>query len=479
MQRYLLILGLIASLPIQGHTQTERHQQNVQIQHYDRFWRLSLRFPSRPIYTAVDQSQQGRLLVAFAMDSLPRFTIPVHAALDLQIRSGDTLFISWPTRFKFDAFYFPPGRKLVFDFYPVYPQSSPAETYLQARQKLASGDTSEAIRLFRLAYMQDPSNAQAMLSLAKIFLKQNHIDRAQALFQQLKNTRYPDMQDIALTYLQLIEDIQHEAQSVDEDSLAKEAGTLRYAQADSLPEQPAAENPSQETAKKDTTAAATATQARPAANRQPRPIIVSRRKISRSWFEEASKWFNAVPAGYFAMLLLFPLLTVAFFWLKSLRKPGRGRKSKVSRILRLMEQNKLQQKKREIRQKVETGRSAERRVNIVSDEEAAPSLTAERLSKDNSGGTAAAAGSARFSDLLKARREEPEKRATEPASPAELPYARKREILRMALQGLSVRQIAKELQIGVGEVELALGLGKAGREIDQQLADDQSLDFGA
>ena len=52
----------------------------------------------------------------------------------------------------------------------------------------------------------------------------------------------------------------------------------------------------------------------------------------------------------------------------------------------------------------------------------------------------------------------------------------KRQVLQLALQGKSVTQIARELDMGVGEVELILGFGR--NMLTTPRDEDTSLDFG-
>ena len=481
---YNFIFLLLYSVP--AASQTESRIQQIQVQEYDRFWRLSFHLSRNVEYQLQDLTDENRVILSIPATLDSAATLPPPLALNVHTTSGDgqsRFSISLPQSFKFDHFYFPPGRKIVLDFYPIFEFESAVQSYEMAGRALSRGDTLRAEQLYRSAILQNPGLSNAYLRLGQIYYWRRDTSAARAAFQRLVHDARPDLAARAQAYLDSLSQQKPAAPT-----FIAQADTTAQAAMDTVAIAAAADTVtgSVNEAQSDSIGAAAAT-----AKAAPRPIIVARRKLPRPWYAQIFDGLARIPAK--AVLVVAALMALAgvFFWLLAMRPRrlprNQGREAKrIKRLLKLIEKGKHRRIPgiNDTRTASEKGEQA--RVDLIDESEATP------FAMDS-------APSPRMTRLRRlvdeavlperpvphtAGRESRTRRMAASTPPAgddrrqELKNAAssKRQVLQLALQGKSVTQIARELDMGVGEVELILGFGR--NMLTTPRDEDTSLDFG-
>ncbi len=439
--------------------QPETRIRQVDVQHFDRFWRVSL-YLNRPTKFAVEDRQPRFLTLKVDARTADSLAVPQNEAVLLDINpasEGTNLTVDLPQPFKSDVFYFPPTQKVVLDCYPVFPYPTATRSYEMARRALLQQDTTRAILLFRTALLQDPHLQNAVFRLGEIYLARSELAAARRALAQIDSTARIDLQMKARALLDSLSAPEPEAPppavagAADPDSsTVADESAVAAAKVDSVSSPRAADV---------------------VTKIPPQPIIVARRKLPTGPFA----WLQKLVAEC-GVVALVPLLGVTaavgfFFWFLAMRwaQPGQRREEKhAEHVQELLEKNPVYQRQRALRQKATPGtRAAEKRarVDLREASEASPFVrtpTAHRSAEE------------RLQRIRMRAASRPPAREEE-AGGGRKGRSLKREVVRLALKGKTVTEIARELDIGVGEVELILGFGASAPA--GSTADD-AIDFG-
>ncbi|MDQ7052433.1 MAG: tetratricopeptide repeat protein [candidate division KSB1 bacterium] len=315
MKSYIQILGYILPtlLVIQtafGWAQVNNEIRQIQIQQFDRFWRLSFYLNQSTNYQLEDFSQQNRIAISVPARLAAGVPIPKIGAIDVRVKAtaaGSRITIALPQPFKYDHFYFPPNQKIVVDFYPLFEFESASQSYEMAMRSLSQGDTARATRLYKAALLQNPDLKNALLRLGEVYFWRKDTAAARTAFEQLLGRARPDIESRAKAYLDSLRQLQ--AQSADQRGVAaKQVDEL--AAADSLTSIAVVDTAGEGDSRKAIKATTTEEKQTLA---KPNPIIVARRKISRPFYVQLLEWLQQTPSAIPVLLFGMVALSGIFF----------------------------------------------------------------------------------------------------------------------------------------------------------------------
>ncbi len=446
-----IALLLLMLVPVAAQQQVKIDE--IRFEKYDRFVRFDIAVSNKPVFSFEDDLRHGVLQVhldAEIPQNLPMPQAAPGAIAVLQSGKKTVLQIRYPNKFRYNSFFYAPENKIIID---IYPGKEPAavktpvkntvvaigSTYANALTALQSGDTTKAIALFKKAIEKNPGHDRAYLQLGILHALRNDKEAAIASLQRArKNVEFSFISNL---YLQKLTDSETAVVNAQTISSKLNQKVLKK-------DEPGIEN------QKETGSAGENAAAGP--------------------LKKAGSYLSGRVLTYAGIVIA---LTVLIYLWRLLfgSKPGRktGKDDQVQRILSLMEKNDLYRSA-----KSQTPSSPMEEV----DDEAEPA--AERLSRLNLQDEAVPAAprtalpqekiqlaegyppaerrieSSRLRQIQRTMNENnvvPESRNRLTATALKV----KSQVLDYALDGYSVREIAEKLQVGVGEVELILGLKKA------------------
>lgn len=444
---------------------------DLQVQNFERFWRVVLFIPTEPAYTIEDSSAAGFITVMLQAVPQRLFITPEDSEIRVALSSSDStshLRIGMNHRFRFDAFYFSQGRRLIIDLYPDRDSPELVNSFRAGMQAIQRGDTTAAVKYFNAAIAGWQNPADAHYQLGTIYYYSALWQKAKAHFESALEAGLP--YSLVKIYLENI--ARREAlQTVARPPLPMQENP---ATADTL--QPEAADTAQ-----------AAEDHRESARTVSRvdTIIVAKRRTAKNqlvlFFERVRSLDTdrlSIAAGLAALAL-----ALVFTWLvrkkKALRAASKGRPRR----------NRFWLWRWRSPRRAPAG-SAKRRASSRSSEDTASAQSHAGHRRETAAdgndfiNLVQSATQKLASQRRKHLRVSEEDRRSHGSSTAENSGQENRfspslrnEIRRMAMDGLSVREIARELGMGVGEVELLLDLLQQSTPAVTASRSDSRIDF--
>ncbi len=453
--------------------------ENIRFADFERFRRVEIFTGTAPEYSIIDSTEVGALYLQFAMAASSAIR-PVRDSSGVVIMApnaqGTMVKIALPYRFRYDAFYFAPSGKLIIDCYRT------GELSEQRRQSvlekavfaLQRGDTLQALALYEQEARSNPDNTRVYLQMGMLYFLRDETERARASLEKIRQD--PELGVVAEGLLQRMLTAGQQNEGEEQLSGGQEESVVAEAsEPEPQTDQPPGENAEAAVEREPQEAVAQAEQ-----KTAPEPIIVAVRpkKSLLASIEEyvpfpALLAIVAVPVLFFAVLLFILLRRRR---LKTLIGP---RKTQYNRIMNLMQANTTyQQQKQKRREAVVPPRKSD----LDRLEENLLRKQRRRMPAASAAGKPSPEPGVR--EQVETRRTE-FKQALAQYMDRETPApalkqdrnAQKEQIHSLAAEGLTVRQIAEQLNVSIGEVELVLGFSKLDGAEEPPKDSDLRMDF--
>lgn len=428
---------------------------DIRVSDFDRFRRVEIFTSSMPEYTITDSSEAGALYLQFAGAAASTLK-PIRDArgevISARNVAGTMVKIALPFRFRYDAFYFSPAKKLIIDCYPngELAVATRKSTMEKAAFALQSGDTLQALTLLEKEASSNPDNTRVYLQMGMLYFLRNDTERARQTLEKIRRD-----QELGLVADGLLRTMFQPAQHRSADGDEQPAGQLEQ------DEITAASAPAADTL---TAVAGVHGKAEKENKATPEPKIISVRK-AKSWLAIIEEFLPApVLMGILAVpVVFFAVLMLVLYRRRRLRQVIAPRKTQYNRIMNLMQANATYQQT-----KTEKPAGRERHGPVKPQKDELDRLEENLMKKQHRRpyvrdtspvGPAEAAFEKKqrqrpqFRQVMEQYLEDKQPAATQPAPDRSSQKAR---IRALAAEGMTVRQIAEHLNMGVGEVELVL-----------------------
>lgn len=445
------LMSLFTGVPISAQQPVQINK--IRFQKYDRFIRFDISVTQKPDFSMQDDLPNGILhlqINATLADELP---LPQAEPGNVTVfrKGDDTVFeVRYPNKFRYNAFYYAPEKKIIIDIYPgnePVVANSPVKNipvttgspYASALTALQSGDTTKALALFTTAVKKDPGHARAHLQLG--ILQTLRKDTTAAITNLKKARENVELSFISNLYLQKLGQTQANQ-------------SLHRTDQKDVTGKPLKQENNAEKKEQIPTAANT------------EHLLQPKEKSDQN---KLSLWLTY--AGSAVALAVLIYLWRLMFRAKPAKKSDKD--DQVQRILSLMEKNNLYrstkanpatQKDDDLAPLQPMSNAQSGHVNLHDEpdpvEPVSPPLKEKIPLAEGYPPAEQRIESSRLRQIQRTMNENnvvPENRERLTATALNV----KSQVLDYALDGYSVREIAEKLQVGVGEVELILGLKKS------------------
>ncbi|KAA3615485.1 MAG: hypothetical protein DWQ05_14130 [Calditrichaeota bacterium] len=463
----ILLLSLFLQAPfteIVG--QQEVRVTKINYEEFIRFVRFDISVSQKPAITFTEALDQGTLtmnLDAHVPKSLALPQADPGSIAILQSGQKSVLQIKYPRKFRYESFYYAPKNKVIIDIHlgekfvaknnpaPIVPVQT-TSSYMTALTALQNGDTTRAIQHFQKTIQSNPNHARAHLQLG--ILQALREEKDQAFVSLKKAQENVEFSFISNLYLQKLENTQQISTRVSDAQLPA----------------PISQDENQNT---------TVVKTKPGASSQ---ANTGKSGLFKSFLDLVqNRWLTLL-----AIIIMAASLYYAWRYMtkpKSSLKTGKD--DQIRRIVNLMEKNNLYRSSKspgQVRNPENRGRSTisppDKKEIIDLNDSAEPATPPPRETVEKiqlAEGYPPAEQRIESSRLRQLQRTMNENNVVPESRNRLTPSALKvkSEVLDYALDGYSVREIAEKLQVGVGEVELVLGLKKTSP--GHKAADDPSL----
>jgi len=444
----LIFLLLLSLFPMSISAQDrELAVDSLHVQHFERFWRATLFVSEEPDYAIDDSAANGYLTVtmnAFLKDSIDIAEESELEVVALQNEDQQIFRFAMDTSFKYDAFYFRQGGKLILDFYPGDKAADGRKFYDRAQKAMAAGDTSRALMEFSFAVAAGDHREDALLARSAIETKQQESVPAPLEIATIDTLVSPPAESAPDTV------DSSPALAVEDTAVVDSAGI-----AELIP--PA-----------DTEDAVMTVEIPHVTQAGSLEFFTKRFTADVISFTGAYKfWLISVLAPVF-LLYLYSLLRRAFIRRKPVRKKAKKASGKKGVTERRYDEIMI-----DVPSEPEEGsaKSEDDSLDILAGSDKGGPF--EKWLKSGQGRKRKKRG--RTSAVHTALQSDPPMSASD--QQARLESGLRLEIRDMALQGLSVREIARAKKLGVGEVELILGFDQSGMDGHSNNKQDIDIDF--
>ncbi|MCA9734918.1 MAG: hypothetical protein H6696_08430 [Deferribacteres bacterium] len=426
----------------------------INYEKFIRFTRLDISLTDRAEYSFVDDLEHGALVLNLQAALPQTLNLPEMESGELSVSgngNSGTIQINFPSKFRYESFFYPPEKKIIIDIYEskepadrlTVPKKIPVNTgsaYLAGITALQTGDTTEAVAQFRKVIEENPNHTRAHLQLGMLLSLQK--DKKQALYHLKRAQENVEFAFISNLYIANLNEKGKAA-----DTSVQRPSSTRVVQTQSPEKSPTLDEPTQ-------------------VDSAPSPMPL-RSQLANAFVIKSV----LIAAGSLVVLIL--LYSV---W-RNYRRRSSGkdnREDQVQRIIKLMEKNNLyrntkspeaHETRSRISQQTQSLKQPVERIDLRDDTDVAMPVSEELKTRIQlAEGYPPSEQRIESSRLRQIQRTMNENNIVPQGRNRLTPTAlkAKSEILDYALDGYSVREIAEKLQIGVGEVELVLGLRKSG-----------------